>query len=367
MTVQALPWCIQGQEHEAEIARVAMAAVFGVPVAAHTVGSSITTAGGGHGVVGSGDLAVTQNGTPNMSVNVAAGAAVIRAGYAGNITGGVYSLLNDATVNVVISAADGTNPRRDLVIAQARDNSDGGDAAADARIVVVAGTPAASPSDPSLTAYPNALVLARVAVAAGATSITTANITDLRTRASALGAPLFVANYASLPTGASLYAGLEAVTLDTMRVWRYSGTAWVFVDWTPGIAGGQPGVVLTDAAQSIGTASSTDITWGTEGSDVDGWHSGTSETVTVPTGWGGRPYLITFSGVWASTSLGTTPQLWVSVNGNAVAGAAGLVAVAAHSVTIVRTLADADAIICKAYQNSGGSVNFTGRLEITPV
>lgn len=237
MTVQALPWAIHGQSHSAEIARSAVAAIFGVPVAAHTTAASVTTAGGGHGVTGSTDLAVSQNGTPNMSVNVAAGRALIRAGHTGNITSGCYSFLNDATVNLVISAADATYARYDLVIAQVRDTNYG-EAAADARITVVTGTPLSTPADPSLTSYPNCLVLARIQVDAGATSIVTAKITDLRTRAYAAGGTAIVARAADLPTGSSLYPGLVAFAVAELTEYLYDGTGWIVMReppqaWTP--------------------------------------------------------------------------------------------------------------------------------------
>lgn len=237
MTVQPMPWSIHGASHPAENARSATAAIFGVPVAAHTAAASVTTAGGGHGVTGSTDLAVSQNGTPNMSVNVAAGRALIRAGHTGNITSGCYSFLNDAEVNLTISAADATNPRYDLVIAQVRDTNYG-EAANDARLTVVSGTPAASPADPSLTSYPNCLVLARVRVEAAVTSIVTAKITDLRTRAYAAGGTVVVASASALPTGASLYPGLRAFAVAELTEYLYDGTGWIVMAeppqaWTP--------------------------------------------------------------------------------------------------------------------------------------
>jgi hypothetical protein len=95
-------------------------------------------------------------------------------------------LFNDASVSVVIATADATNARRDLIIAQVRDAAYSG-ATNDARIIVVPGTPAAAPVDPSLASYPNALVLARVTVTAGKTSILTADITNTRTVANVSG------------------------------------------------------------------------------------------------------------------------------------------------------------------------------------
>jgi hypothetical protein len=178
MPVESLPWSIQGQSHAATVARNHSAAVLGAPAQAETSAVGLT-AGGSHGVVNAGDLVVAQNGTPNMSVNVAAGRAFIRGTQAaGSLQQGVYSFFNDGTVNLAISAANATNPRRDLVVAQVRDANYSG-SSNDARLFVVTGTPAASPVDPAVPV--DCLVLARVAVAANATTITNANITDLRT------------------------------------------------------------------------------------------------------------------------------------------------------------------------------------------
>ncbi len=124
------------------------------------------------GVVDSGDFGITQNGTPNMSVNVAAGQAVI----AGTNTPGVqgsYPVYNDGTVNLAVTAADGSHPRIDLVELQVRDTFYG-QAADDARLIVKAGTPATSPAVPSTDA--NSLVLAHIYVGTSVSSILTANI-----------------------------------------------------------------------------------------------------------------------------------------------------------------------------------------------
>ena len=151
-----------------------------------------------HGVVRATDFAVTQNGTPNMSVNVAAGGAFIRGTL--NANQGAYHVWNDGTVNLSVTAADATNGRQDLVIAQVRDAAYSG-ATNDARITVVTGTAAASPVDPSLASFPNALVLARITVAAGDTNINTADITDLRPVANQVGKiPTF--NTSALATAA---------------------------------------------------------------------------------------------------------------------------------------------------------------------
>jgi len=123
-----------------------------------------------------GDLAVTQNSTPNMSVNVAAGVGYVR-GTSVSLQG-AYRCYNDATVNKSITAAHATLPRKDLIVAQVQDDIH--DASGFNRwiISVVDGTAAASPSDPTIPA--SSMKLARVNVAAADTAITNAEIDDLR-------------------------------------------------------------------------------------------------------------------------------------------------------------------------------------------
>jgi len=133
---------------------------------------------------------------------------------------GAYAVTNDATVNLAIGAADPTNPRRDLVVVTVRDAAFSG-ANNDVILQVVQGTPAGSPVDPATPA--NSLVLARVAVAAAASSIVTANITDLRAFTSALGG-VIVCNSASRP--ANPYIGMTIYETDTDKVLTYNGARW---------------------------------------------------------------------------------------------------------------------------------------------
>jgi hypothetical protein len=182
MTVRSVPIFLQAGSHPAEETRLMLGGMLGTVTGSFAGG--VASSDPAHGVVRATDFAVTQNGTPNMSVNVAAGGAFIRGTQ--NANQGAYHVWNDGTVNLSISAADATNGRRDLVIAQVRDSYYSG-ATNDARITVVTGTPAASPVDPSLASFPNALVLARITVAAGDTAINTADITDLRTVANQSG------------------------------------------------------------------------------------------------------------------------------------------------------------------------------------
>jgi hypothetical protein len=155
------------------------------------------------GVRSTGALAVAQRGAgANMSVDVAAGHAVVLGTSSPNIQG-AYHVYNDATVNLAIAASDATNPRNDLVVATVRDNSYGS-GSNDWLLQVITGTPNASPVDPATPA--TSLVLARVSVAALSTTVVTANITDLRTytvpnRSSVIGKVALTSNSAAFSNG----------------------------------------------------------------------------------------------------------------------------------------------------------------------
>lgn len=131
------------------------------------------------GVVGSSALAVTEkSGTADMSVDVAAGGALIpstRSAHQGS-----YYAYNDGVLNVPITASHPTNDRIDRILIQVRDSAQ--DVALtqdDMTILVVEGTPASVPVLPSIT-VDDWIELARVLVPAAATSITNAEITDVR-------------------------------------------------------------------------------------------------------------------------------------------------------------------------------------------
>lgn len=127
------------------------------------------------GIIGSSSLAVTQNSPVGMSVLVATGWGAIVGNYQSNM--GVYQFYNDASAVATITTSDPSNPRIDRICITISDAYYTG-ALNQVAINVVAGTPAASPSAPATPT--NSISLATVAVAAGATQITTANITDTR-------------------------------------------------------------------------------------------------------------------------------------------------------------------------------------------
>jgi hypothetical protein len=127
------------------------------------------------GIIKSTSMAVTQNSPAGMSVVVASGWAAIVGTTQANM--GTYVAYNDANNVIAVNTADPTNPRIDIVCATVQDAYYTG-SLNDVILQVVAGTPAGSPVAPTLPA--NSITLAQIAVGAGVTSITNANITDTR-------------------------------------------------------------------------------------------------------------------------------------------------------------------------------------------
>ena len=127
------------------------------------------------GIVNSTDLAVTQSLTPAMTVSVAAGYAVIIGTTQTNM--GAYMAYNDGAVTLSLTAANPTLPRIDKVVMTVNDAYYTG-ATNNVTFQVLAGTPNASPTAPATPA--NSISLCTIAVAANATSILNANITDTR-------------------------------------------------------------------------------------------------------------------------------------------------------------------------------------------
>jgi hypothetical protein len=284
MSVESPPIFIQAGGETAERARRALHAFAGLR----------------GGIVASGDLAVTENGTPNMSVNVATGQVLIP-GTEGTYQG-VYMVENRGTLNVTIAAADATNARKDLIVAKVQDSAYSGATDA-ASIVAVTGTPAASPAEPSVPE--NAWVLAMVDVPATDTAITDSQITDRRTQqtspsqagqATALGG-IVVCTSSTRP--GSPTEGMAIYETDTDRLLTYDGAAWVRIAHAS-VAGRTGCRLRRAAAQSIPDSSATSISWDTEDQDTDGFIAVTATTITIPSGLGGL-YAITASIVPASS------------------------------------------------------------------
>ena len=163
---------------------------------------------------------------------------------------------------------------------------------------------------------------------------------------------------ATRPTGVE---GRLIYETDTDRMWVYSGSAWVFQNYFS--TAGRPGVILTDAAQTISSGSTADILWGTEVSDVDGWTSGGSATLTVPTGWDGR-YVISYQGAWQTAATGNTGAS-ILINGANASANSTDPSFSIINNTFVRALAATDTIKVSVIHNTGANRDIVSRLEIT--
>ena len=255
MTVQNPCIFLQGGSHPAEDVR-------------RWIGSIYDDASG---VLAGDALAVTEkSGTPDMSVDVAGGKAIL-AGDEQTYQGS-YFVENRGTENLAIAAADGTNPRIDLVVAKVEDSEYSG-ATDEWSLAVVTGTPAASPVAP--TEPSSCLILAEVLVAAASSDVEDADITDVRTK---------IGPYGYAP-------GVKAVR---------SGE---FND-QPISTGTHTAVILTSASE-----------W-----DTDGYHpsSGVNTELTVPAGRAGR-YLCTAYAEWTGATSSVSGRRIVEflINGTA--------------------------------------------------
>lgn len=135
-------------------------------------------------------LQVAANGSPNMSVNVPYGVAAIPTG--SGATAYRYFVGLDATENVAIPTANGSNPRNDLIVLWVDKSVTANQSVTNnnnnmLKISVVSGTPASTPADPNVAAIQAAIgasnpyiILARVVVGASVTQINSGNIADLR-------------------------------------------------------------------------------------------------------------------------------------------------------------------------------------------
>jgi len=201
------------------------------------------------GVVRHGDtsLAVTVDGSDVVTVQpgsyVAPGNAV---------TGtGVWRYGLSAATTGSLAARNATNPRIDLVIARALDTSVvGSHGAYKGRIEIITGTPAGSPSVPSLPTM--AVELARITVpntGGGAASVDSSH----RTYATAIGGEIIVPTSSMLPASAATYQRARALDTGVPYVW--TGSLWA-----------PESVYVTDSASGVETT--TNAAWTTEANDV---------------------------------------------------------------------------------------------------
>lgn len=166
MAAESPPFALQNASHSAALFREALS-------------SLILPAGG---VVGVGDLLVTQSVTPAMSVSIAAGQVWVP-GTSAPPAQGLYYGFNDAPVTLAIAASNATNPRIDRIVATVNDAAYTG-VTNNWVLQVITGTPTAGATLVNLSgagAVPaNSLLLSNVLVPNAATTIVTADLADKR-------------------------------------------------------------------------------------------------------------------------------------------------------------------------------------------
>lgn len=206
------------------------------------------------GLAAYGDFAVTQRAAgANMSVDIGAGGAYV---YPAAVTRqGPYYVQSDTTFNTssnggyTWTAADATNPRIDLVCLEVKDTVEDASGTTGLRYRIVDGTPNASASHQLATTYwpavPTGCVpIAAVRIPAAATTITTANITNLNPIAGNGGTYSSVAT-AETTTSAS-YTRLATPDFCTVYVPHSNARIRLFSEgnWKISVATGTQGVSL---------------------------------------------------------------------------------------------------------------------------
>lgn len=175
------------------------------------------------GIIDVGDLQVTQNGTPNMSVNVAAGYCVIPGSFSFPSWGSYAPNYNDASVNKAIAAAPttGGKSRIDIVVAQINDAQASG-SANNWAITVVTGSAAVTPVQPATPS--NALLLAVVTVGNAVNSIVTANIANVVGTAQLMNTPATAASRThraaaqSIPNNTATVVAMDTEDYDPLNM-----------------------------------------------------------------------------------------------------------------------------------------------------
>jgi len=330
------------------------------------------------GVINPGDLAVSENGTPNMSVDVAGGAAIIHG--TESTYQGSYFVENRGLENLSIADSDPTNDRYDLVVAKVEDSEESG--ATDAwSLAVVTGTPTGSPAAP--TAPANCIVLALVFVQANVTTIVDANITDERTDstrgpgtqdgfAAATGG-VIVCTSSTRPT--DTYAGMEIYETDTGDVRIWNGSDWALTAWTE--SGGRYAAAAYDSSnQSIPDAATTAVQFDSivNGGGASGFTVSGNEIV-VPTGGEGL-YYCRASAYWAGNVTGQRTS-YIVKNASLTSGYHGgriqnSIHVSNTSGPVVEVsglvpLSAGDSVGQFVFQNSGGALNVQNTNRLTMV
>lgn len=297
----------------------------------------------------SGDLAVAAQGSPNMSVTVSSGAAIVPG--TENAFQGTYHCFNDASVTVTIAASDTTNPRKDIIVAKVQDAFYSGGTNAWS-LVAVTGTPAGVPVAPAAPA--NSVILAEVAVAANATTITNPNITNT-TSLARLTSSQWQQVAAGQPYQWYNSAGTLTAELDSTGHFKSFST-------TSGVTKSRPPMArLEQSTWSCPNNATTKIPF--EAADIifdtDALFVDANDQLTFTTA-GYYRIRVSIDFTWTNTT--GRRFICIMVNNSFVQAtddrAASPIAVASdqRTVEITRVIAPGDFVFAQAFQNSGASL-----------
>lgn len=183
-----------------------------------------------------------------LSVTVATGFGIVQGSTAAN--SGAYSTTLDSVATLTCATADPVNPRIDSVCITVTDLGTSGSGAV---VQIVTGTAASAPVAPTLPA--NSLLLCTIAVAANATSLVAANLTDQRVFIASAGGIKPVMSASLYPTTGP--ASAYAHSTSTSRLLWFNGTqlqAPQVAAWAPR-SNGPNTVTASGTAQTVSSSS----------------------------------------------------------------------------------------------------------------
>lgn len=229
---------------------------------ASTINNGTTAANQIAGGVFPGGGAMQVTAGSGMSVTVAAGYCMVPNSTSA-LQGG-YSTGTMTSAALTLNAADSTYGRLDLVAVSVNDT---GTASSNAVVQVVTGTPAASPSLPSLPA--NSISLASVLVPAGSASVLSANVSDLRSYVVAPGGVLPISSSSAAPAAPAWQLMFDQATNSVVSGSGSAGSTspLALFPWDPVVSvattnvtdSAAQGVFTTIATASVTTDGATDI------------------------------------------------------------------------------------------------------------
>jgi len=176
-----------------------------------------------------GGNATIVTGTAGMAYSIIAyTCGTTRSATAGAVIGG-----NDGVLSVSTTAAPGSNSRYDVVYHWHREYSlDGTDS--NPVIGVIQGTAAASPSVPSLAAFPGAIALATILVPAGVTATNSGTTITQTAPFTASAGGIFPVRNQTEKLALTIPAGQHVWVIDSQNEEAWDGTNWRGGPWING-------------------------------------------------------------------------------------------------------------------------------------